>query len=147
MRRHAGFTLIEIIVSIAVLAVGLAVVLGSFSIDLRQSSQTRSEMTAQVVMESLIEETQAHHYGIPAPTTWNGTVVSFPTVVEGRRVQNQFTTRVTVDPEKGNSSSLGATQGSIDTLLLQVEWDEPAGPGARAEHRELKLSLSVARQL
>lgn len=145
--RVRGFTLIEIVVSIAVLVVGLTVVLGSFAIDLRQSSQSRAEMMAHVLMESLVEETQAHHYGIPAPTTWDGAEVSFPTVVEGHPVETVFRTRVSVDPQKGNGSSLGATQGSLDVLLLQVEWDEASGPGARAVHRELSMSLSVAKQL
>ncbi len=145
--RRQGFTLIEVLATVAVLVVGLTVVLGSFAIDLRQSSQTRAEMMAHVVMESLVEEAQAHHYGIPAPTTWNGSKVSFPTVVEGRRVETTFTTRVSVDPVKGNGSVMGSTPGSLDTLLLQVEWDEAAGPGARAVHRELKMNLSVAREL
>lgn len=147
MPARRAFTLVEIIVSIAILVVAIGVLLGTFTMDLRQSTQTREALLAHLVMENLVEEVQAHHYGTPTPTTWTGTVVSFPTVVEGRKVMNQFHSKVTVDPKLGNGSIFGQSSDSLDVLLLEVSWSEATGQGASSQEKSLSMNLSVAKTL
>lgn len=142
-----GFTIIEIIISIAILVIALSVLLGTFTLDLRHATQTREALLARLVLESLAEEVQAHQYGSPKPARWDGEVKSFPTVVEGRKVINQFSTRVTLDPKLGNGSVFGQSQESLDVLLLEVKWTEATSAGASSQEKSLTVNLSVAKSL
>ncbi len=54
-----GFTLLEILVSLAILSVSLATLLGIFSMSIARSRQSEDEMTARVLAQSLLEQAGA----------------------------------------------------------------------------------------
>lgn len=145
--KRRGFTLIEVIVTCAVLLVGVLVIVSTFTMNLRHSTTTRDSLLAHLVMENLVEEALAHPYGRPAPPNWNAEPVTFDLVVEGSRVQNSFRRTVKVDPNLGNGSVFGSRSGDKDYLLLEVRWTEPSDPGARASDKSLSVPLTVVRKL
>lgn len=146
-RPWQAFTIIEIVVTMAVLTVGILVILSSFSMNLRQSSQTREELQAHLFMENLVEEVLEHPYGSSAPASWNNFVVSDLVVVEGKRVKSDFTRNVITDPDIGNGSYFGKSRESIDHVVLQINWSQASAQGNAAEERSLQVKLSVARRI
>lgn len=151
MRRGSAFTIIEIIVTIAVLSIGILVITSSFSMNLRQSAQTREELLAAVVMESLVEEVLDHPFGAPAPNNWRSGKVVFEEVVEGRSVQTEFEVEVEASAKGGNGSFFGhqndsEASPSSDVVTLQVRWQQPTGPGNSAQSKTLSADLKVVRK-
>lgn len=150
MRRRTagsqGFTIIEVVVAAAVLVVGILVILSSFSVNLRQSIQTRERLQADLVLENLVEEVLAHPYGEQSPEAWNQGQKSFEFIVEGRPQQTNFVQKVT-QAKDGNGSFFGQAAGDVDKVTLSVSWTEAVGEGSSAEDRSLSLDLTVRRDL
>lgn len=145
-----GFTIIEVIVTIAVLLTGILVIVSSFSMNLRQSSQTRERLLADVVMESLIEEVLAHPYGDPAPPTWNSNEMEFEYIIEGRAQQTKFVRTVALKQGTSNGSFFGQgadDKQNLDQVTLKVTWTEPTGVGEAGVDKELSLDLTVRREI
>lgn len=141
-----GFTIIEVIVASMVLVVGVLVILSSFSVNLRQSTQTRERLQADLVLENLVEEVLAHPYGEQAPEAWNKGQKSFEFIVEGLPQKAEFVQQVSPAKE-GNGSFFGQAEGDVDKVTLSVSWTEAVGEGASAEDRSLSLDLTVRRDL
>lgn len=149
--RHRGFTIIEVLAASAVLVVGILVIVSSFSVNLRQSSQTREELLAAVVMESLVEEVGDHQFGSPAPNNWTSGEVRLNEIVEGRTVETVFTQTVTTSRTGGNGSFLGQTgphqPGSdTDIVTLTITWVQPTGVGNSGQNKRLQADLMVVRK-
>ncbi|HTQ15201.1 MAG TPA: type II secretion system protein [Rhizomicrobium sp.] len=66
-----GFTLLEILVALAILSVSLATLLGIFSMSLDRTRQSEDEMSARVLAQSLIA--QADSVSDPRLGTLSGT--------------------------------------------------------------------------
>ncbi len=139
--KKAGFTIIEVIVTIAVLVVGILVIISSFSLNLRESAQSRQRLLADVVLENLVEEVLAHPYGEPPPASWTGGKKSFEFIVEGRRQLTEVTQNV-LQASDGNGSYFGKSERDTDRLTLSVEWQE-----ASVERPQvLSVDLTVRRR-
>jgi general secretion pathway protein I len=54
---EAGFTLLEVLVALAILSVSLATLLGIFSMNLDRARQSEAEMGARTLAQSLIAQT------------------------------------------------------------------------------------------
>jgi type II secretion system protein I len=67
-----GFTLLEILVSLAILSVSLATLLGIFSMSLDRARQSEDEMAARTLAQSLVA--QADAVGDPQMGARSGTV-------------------------------------------------------------------------
>lgn len=133
----------------AVLIVGITVIVSSFSMNLRQSSQTREELLASLVMESLVEEVVDHTYGDPAPANWTSFTVSFPGIVEGRDVTSTFVQNVSTSKSGGNGSFFGQSgsgSANTDTVTMTVSWSQASGEGSAAQAKVLTSDLMVARK-
>jgi type II secretion system protein I len=65
-----GFTLLEVLVSLAILSVSLAALMGAFSLCLNRARQTEDEMTARVFAQALVA--QANAVADPAPGARSG---------------------------------------------------------------------------
>ena len=145
-----GFTIIEVLITIAVILTGVFVILSSFTMNLRQSSQTRERLLADVVMESLLEEVLAHPYGDPAPATWSSNQVDFEYIIEGRAQQTRFLRSVSLKPGTSNGSFFGQgtdDKQNLDQVTLKVSWTEPTGLGEAGVDKELSLDLTVRREI
>jgi general secretion pathway protein I len=57
--REDGFTLIEVLVALAILSVSLATLLGIFTEGLERTRQNQEEMAARILAQSLIAQTDA----------------------------------------------------------------------------------------
>lgn len=143
-RSRAGFTIIEVVVTMAVLVVGILVIVSSFSMNLRESTQSRERLMADVVLENLVEEVLAHSYGDGPSASWANGEKSFEFIVEGRAQQTRITQNVAQAPD-GNGSFFGKSEGDIDRVTLSVEWQEASGVGGSAQSRSLSVDLTVRR--
>jgi hypothetical protein len=146
MQRLRGFTIIEVVVTCAVLVVGLMVMASTFTMNFRHATQSRDDLLAHLVMENLVEEVLAQPYGAPAPASWTAGKVVFPIVVEGRRQVTEFTRNVKVDPKLGNGSFFGGGSANTDVLSLEVTWTEASGPGPSAQAKSFSVQLTVVRE-
>ena len=145
-----GFTIVEVLVTIGVLLVGILVIVSSFSMNLRESSQSRERLLADLVMENLIEEVLAHPYGESPPSSWSSHQVEFEFIVEGRPQQTRFLRNVSVNKETGNGTFFGqgASQlENLDRVTLQVSWTEATNLGEAAADKELSVDLTVRREI
>lgn len=147
--RRRGLTLIEIIITVVVLVFGTFVVISTFSMDLRQSTQSRERLMAALVMENLLEEVLAHPYGSPIPSSWQNHPVELTFIVEGRPQQTVFTRTVSQNKNFGNGSffGTGAAGADSDKVDLLVTWVEASGQGSSGVEQSLSLELTVRREL
>lgn len=82
-----GFTLIEMIVALAILSISLGVLFAAFSQDMDQQRLSRSQISARILAQGLLEESAASapldpgvRRGIgPDGLTWTVSVVPFGT--------------------------------------------------------------------
>jgi prepilin-type N-terminal cleavage/methylation domain-containing protein len=111
-----GFTLIEILVSLAILGVSLAALLGVFSTSLDRARQSEDEMAARTLARSLIEQ----EAGVSDPQ-WGA---------QSGRMGNRYSWQVNLQPY-GAPPASGVT---LAVVTAQVSW---AGSGGT---RSLTLS-------
>lgn len=116
-RHERGFTLLEILVSLAILSVSLATLLGIFSTSLDRARQSEDEMAARMLAQSLIA--QADAVGDPQMGARSGTIGS------------DFAWRLDLRPY-GKTTSPSATP--LANVTASVSWN---GSGGR---RSLTLS-------
>jgi prepilin-type N-terminal cleavage/methylation domain-containing protein len=145
--NRRGLTLIEVMITIAVLTVGILVIVSSFSMNLRQSSQTRGRLLADLVLENLVEEVLAHPYGDSAPSSWANGEKDFQFIVEGKPQQSKYTQTVETQTQVGNGSFFGKGAGNVDHLTLTVKWVEASGQGNSSQNETLSVNLTVRREL
>lgn len=150
MRR--GFTIMEVLATIAVLILGILVLSTTFSMSLRQSSGTRERTYALLLVQSLLEEIRAHPYGAPAPQSWGSedapTEKQYLVILEGRPVDTRFQYSVTAATDKGGNGSFfdtGSTKVG-DVLRVRVTWTEATGVGSSGTAQKLEVLTNVWRQ-
>lgn len=148
--KRRGLTIIEVLITLAVLTVGILIIVSSYSMNLRQSTQSRERLLADLVMENLVEEVLSHPYGAPAPKSWNQGERSFEFIVEGRSQESKFVKSVVTNSATGNGSFLGQSQDArlgTDVVTLKVTWTEATGVGNAGEDKSLTVDLGVRREL
>lgn len=94
MRSHRGFTLLEILVAVAILGVALVSLLGLHARNLRLFSESQDVTVAGLLASRLAAETQAGSF--PAVGTESGDFVGFdeePSVEFGQRTGGNLATR------------------------------------------------------
>lgn len=143
-----GFTVIEVLVTVAVLIVGVLVLSTTFSMSLRQSTSTRERTYALLLVQSLLEEIRAHPYGTPAPPTWAGSEKEYLVVLEGRTVETRFQYSVTSSQDQGGNGSFFDSNSSAvgDVLKIKVTWTEATGVGSSGNDQKLEVYTNVWRQ-
>lgn len=146
-RALRAFTIIEVLITIAVLVVGIMVIVSSFSMNLRQADQSRSHLLGALVLENLTEEVLAHPYGTAAPKEWTDGNLDFELVVEGKPVQTKFVQNVTIASD-GNGSFFGQSRGdeTTDRVRLEVRWTEASGVGSAGVPKNFTTNLTVKRE-
>lgn len=93
VRSRRAFSLVEIIVAVAVLAIGLLTLLSVFKNAYKQSSQSRNRVLAMFVARTFLEEVHAHPFGSPnVPPSWCAQMSSSLEVARGKwRVDRTYT--------------------------------------------------------
>lgn len=104
-RRHNGFTLIEIVISLAILAVGLVALLALFVLSFDTASRAANLTDAAIVAKRRMEEIKRD--GFPA-ADGSGTFISNP----------NFTWQVDADPDAP------ATGYYSQKVTLTVSWTQ-----------------------
>ena len=127
-RTQAGYTLIEIIVAFAILALGLTLLLGTLSGATRQVRQAGDAGRAALHAQSLLDE-----FGeLPQPGTR-----------EGELDEGRYRWRLQVAPWSDPAPSNGPrrsdpTAARLLRLQVQVAWGE-GGPAQRLQVSSLRL--------
>jgi prepilin-type N-terminal cleavage/methylation domain-containing protein len=135
-RRAAGFTLVEVLVALGILATGLLVVAAAQLHALRGGATGRHTSDAAAIAHSRIEGFQRMDFADPAlqaTAGWSAPItrttdVQTPDAIGAVEMTYTVQHRIT---------DLNANLKSID---VQVVWDEPARPG-----RSVTLSTLVHR--
>ncbi len=129
MRRQRGFSLLEVIVAFALLALALTLLLGSLSGAARQVGQADVRTRATLHAQSLLAVT-----GVDAPLQLGQT--------QGEWEQGRYRWQLQVDPYQEPRS--GALPTAVDVagprlaqITLQVSWGQ--GNGERLQWRSLRL--------
>ena len=129
--RHAGFTLIEILVAFAVLALGLTLLLGTLSGASRQLRQGGDAGRAALLAQSLLEDRLAL---LQAPLQQQGRL-------ESGRYQWQLAVTPWQDPQPRKTQT---PQDPFAARLLHVQLDMQwgdAGPTQQLHVSSLRLVL------
>lgn len=131
--RQRGYTLIEIIVAFAILALGLTLLLGTLSGATRQVRAAGDAGRAALHAQSLLEE-----YGnLPQPQHRDG-------ALEEGRYRWRFDVEPWRDPSPQTAPSPMDPNGArLMHLRLQVEWGDGT-PAQRIEATSLRLVLPQA---
>ena len=127
-RAQRGYTLIEIIVAFAILALGLTMLLGTLSGATRQVKQAGDAGRAGLHAQSLLAE-----FGeVPQPGTRAGEL-------EDGRYRWQLDVEPWNDPApRSGPSRIDPNASRLLRLQLQVEWGE-GGPAERVQLSSLRL--------
>lgn len=145
MRKHAGFTLTELILAFAVGLGALLVFLSVFGTSGRQALQTRNRSVAILLAETLLDEIEAHPYGEPAPRYWTEEIDTPVSVrIAGRPQEMVFHKHLTYE----NGSFVGAGAGVSDVVTITITWREGAGDQQTADpnlNKELVVRVPVWR--
>ena len=96
---EAGFTLLEILVALAILSVSLATLLGIFSMSLDRARQSEAEMGARTLAQSLIAQTDA----VTDPQLGS----------RGGRADGGFAWRVDLRPYGAQNATLASVSASV----------------------------------
>jgi len=132
-RAQAGYTLIEIIVAFAILALGLTLLLGTLSGATRQVRQAGDAGRAGLHAQSLLAE-----FGeLPRPGARAGEL-------EDGRYRWRLQVEAWADPApRSGPTRIDPNAARLLRLQLQVEWGEGA-PAQRVQLSSLRLALPQA---
>jgi prepilin-type N-terminal cleavage/methylation domain-containing protein len=107
-----GFTLIEILVSLAILSTSLAVLLGVFSLSLDRARQNEDEMGARTLAQALIAQANA----VTAPQLGS----------HGGQAGGGYSWQLELKHYDG-AGDPGTTGTALATIVASVYWKESAG--------------------
>lgn len=129
-RAQAGYTLIEIVIAFAILALGLILLLGTLSGATRQVRQGGDAGRAGLHAQSLLAE-----YGeLPQPGAREGEL-------EDGRYRWRLDVAPWTDPApRSGPARIDPNAARLLRLQLQVEWGE-GGPAQRVQLSSLRLVL------
>ncbi len=147
MRKKRGFSLMEIIIALAVTVVALVAFLTVFSSSNTHAVQSRNRSVAILMVQSLMDDIETHTYGDPEPIWWTQTTEDPVTVwVSGRQQKMEFQKEITYQ----NGSLIGNSNNSSDLVTITVTWREGIGDSqtdqAITEHnKQLQVQVPVWR--
>ncbi len=146
--NRAAFSLLEIVISVSLVAFCLLVFLSVASTSLREGTRTRSEILADEAVMNTYEEIQGSHFG--DPNHWwkdgagNPNNVDIVVVLEGRQVATRFTRQVEVAKEHGGTGAFfGRKQAEYDVLKISLSWTEGTGLSSAGANKTKTSYLTV----
>ena len=112
---ESGFTLVEVLVSLAILGVSLAVLLNAFSGGLDRARDTKDEMTASMLAQSLLDQI--------------GTTVALREGDTSGQFDNGYSWQIRSAPY-GTYDDRQAWRANPMMVTVTVRWDDGAPPHA-----------------
>jgi prepilin-type N-terminal cleavage/methylation domain-containing protein len=152
--RHRGFTLVEILVVLALVLFGLFALLSVYVANVRHATQSRARILGSVIAQNLLAEIRDHQYGTPPPANWGDpdptslapATETCRVFVQGRSVQTSFQKRVSIAPD-GNGSFFDPRQRhASDKLLVTIRWVEGEDNQRASEEKNIAFTLLVRRE-
>ncbi|TWI05056.1 general secretion pathway protein I [Luteimonas cucumeris] len=129
--RQRGYTLIEVIVAFAILALALTLLLGSLSGAARQVRWSADAGRAALHAQSLLDQTGVGESLQPGQSSGE---------FEGGRYRWTLDVAPYADPSRPNAAAFEPGAPQLLRLALQVEWGD-AGPRQRLRLQTLRLSV------
>lgn len=144
MNKRRGFSLIEIMIALAVCSIALLAFLTVFANNNDHALGSRNRSVAILMAESLMDDIESHTYGAPAPAGWADEVEEPVSVWVGSR-QQQMVFHKSIAFENG--SFVGDGSGSSDMVTLTITWREGFGEDQIAgdDNKELRVRVPVWR--
>jgi len=138
-KSSSGFTLIEILVSIVIIAIGLLGVAGLQTVTLRQNYNSHLLTQASFQANDMIERMRANMMGVKdgAYDNVTGTEANpscFPQCTPQQLAQYDANAWMTTTKSALNDGGTGGVTGTVDyngdeTFTIDIKWNEPALPG------------------
>ena len=145
MRQQRGFSLIEIMIALAVSVVALGAFLSIFANNNDHAVGSRNRSVAIMLAESLMDDIEAHKYGAPEPLRWSQAEEKPVSVwVSGREQKMEFNKSMVYE----NGSFVGNSNGNSDLVTITISWREGFGDdqtGALDTNKELQVRVPVWR--
>jgi hypothetical protein len=137
--KKRGVSLIEVSIAAALLLYSIYAFLIIYSTTVRYEVHSQNRVLAAALGSNLLEEAEAHRYGLPAPTDWGlsekGLVgewseVTIPVVVSRRPVAAKFHIQRSLKNGSfiGMAASSGAPAPSWDVYSAVISWSEGSIP-------------------
>jgi general secretion pathway protein I len=114
-RSETGFTLIEMLVALAIVALSMAVLLRVISDNLERARRARDELAAMSLVQSLLARSST---GVPQPGVSTG------------RFGNGFFWRLETEPLGGAGEKAGWPVNAV-TVAATVSWRDAGESGSR----------------
>lgn len=139
-KNRNGLTIIEVLVSTFIIFTGFFIMISVFKLSTLHATQSRHQVLAEMVADSMIEEIIAHNYGDPAPPSWTEPV-EILSVFQGRKLFVKF--EKTIDYQNGSFINKG--EGDTDEITIKIKWTEGTGLHARSVEKNYQEKLRVRR--
>ena len=139
-----GFSLVEIMIALAVCAVALVAFLNVFAKNNDHALGSRNRSVAILLAQSLMDDIETHTYGAPEPRRWTQNEEKPVSVwVSGREQQMLFHKTVAYE----NGSFVGQGAGESDLVTVTITWREGFGDDQTTgnDNKELEVRVPVWR--
>ncbi len=141
IKRHPhGFTMTEVLVSMFIIFTGFFVLISVFKLSTLHATQSRHQVLAELVADSMIEEITAHDYGDPDPPSWTEPQEML-SVFQGKKLYIKFEKII----EYKNGSFIGKTDDNTDEITIRIRWVEGTGLHAKGVTKNYQEKLKVRR--
>ena len=139
-RRRFGFTIIEAIITIFIIASGFLILFNVFILSMRSATASRNRMVAELLADSTLEEIRAHKYGTSQPDSWTKPYV-VKSIIQGKQNNVAFNRTITC----ANGSYFGTVPGDYDKITIIITWVEGTGRGSSGVTKKYKEAAWVRR--
>lgn len=144
-RRIKGMSIIELVIALVIITCGILTAISVLAASLRFSTQSRQQVYAYLVAESMLEKIKAHKYGEPAPKSWKEPVY-YKISVEGKSepMLAEFKRDYNFTAVGANGSFVDSTKPQTeDIVTIIVTWVEGTGRTSAGINKKLELETKV----
>jgi len=144
-KRIRGMSIIELVIAVVIITCGVLTALSVLAASLRFSTQSRQQVYAYLVAESMLEKIKAHKYGEPAPKSWNEPVY-YKISIEGKSepMLAEFKRSYNFTAPGANGSFVDSTKLQTgDIVTIVVTWVEGTGRTSTGINKKIELKIKV----